>query len=50
MVVTGGDIPIECKGPGGKGIGRGDGEGKRRDGALGDDGFGTEDRGYNVAH
>ena len=50
MVKTGGDRTIGYEVMGGGGSGRGRREGRRRDGVVGYDGFGTEDRGYNVAY
>ena len=50
MVVTGGDRPIRCEGVVGSGSRWGRGDGSRRDGVVGDDGFVTEGRGYNIAH
>ena len=50
MVGKRGDRPRGCEDVGGSGSGRGRGEERIRDGAVGDDRFGTEDRGYNVAH
>ena len=38
MVVAGGDIPSECEGAGGVRIRRGRGEGRIKDGAVGEDG------------
>ena len=52
MVGTVGDRPSGCEGAGGdgSGSGQGRGEGRRSNGAVGDNMFGTEDRGYNVVH
>ena len=50
MVVTGGYRHSGYKGTGGGNRGHGRGEERRRDRAVGDDGFGTEYRGYHVAH
>ena len=55
MVGTGGDRTIGCEGAGGSGSRQRRVEGRRRDrlvgeGAVVDDGFGIEDRGYNIAH
>ena len=38
MVGTGGDILSRCNGAGGRSSGQGRGEGRRRDGSVGDDG------------
>ena len=54
MLGTGEDRPSGCEGAGdgrgGSGSGQGRGDGRSIDGAVGDNGFGTEDRGYNIAH
>ena len=50
LVVAGWYRPSEYKGAGVSASGRGRGETRRRDEAVGDNVFGTEERGYNIAH